>query len=175
MDILSSRAYSAPPRLPAQRSQRKSLSHHRVRSRQLEILVVEDNRGDADLLRAAFTEWHAEVRLSVVEDGEQALQYVYQKDRFTGAPVPDLIFLDLNLPRKNGMEVLAALKNDPNLQQIPVVVLSTSDSKEDVAAAYRLHANCYLTKTLDVNEFFAKIGALEEFWLGSVRLPSDDH
>jgi chemotaxis family two-component system response regulator Rcp1 len=154
--------------------QRRNHIPARLRTRQLEILVVEDNRGDSDLLRAAFGEWRADVRITVVEDGEQALLYVFQQDKYVGAARPDLIILDLNLPRKNGIEVLSVIKTNVALQEIPVVVLSTSDSREDVAAAYKLHANCYLTKTLDINEFFAKIGALEEFWLSSVHLPSDE-
>jgi CheY-like chemotaxis protein len=145
----------------------------RERNRMLEVLIVEDNPGDFELLRTALAEWQSEVRLNRVEDGEQALMYVHRTGAYASAPRPDLILLDLNLPRKGGIEVLANLKSDPALQEIPVVVLTSSDSNADVASAYRLHANSYLTKTIDLNEFFAKIRALEQFWLSSVRLPSD--
>ena len=144
-----------------------------ARSRQLEVLIVEDNRGDSELLRSAFSEWQAEAKLTILGDGEQALAYLYRTGSYAGAARPDLILLDLNLPRKTGLEVLAAIKNDPALQQIPVVVLTSSESPDDVSGAYELHANSYLTKTADLYEYFAKIRALEEFWLTTVRLPSD--
>jgi CheY-like chemotaxis protein len=155
------------------KAERDPMTSLRERNRMLEVLIVEDNPGDFELLRTALAEWQSEVRLNRVEDGEQALMYVHRTGAYASAPRPDLILLDLNLPRKGGIEVLANLKSDPALQEIPVVVLTSSDSNADVASAYRLHANSYLTKTIDLNEFFAKIRALEQFWLSSVRLPSD--
>jgi chemotaxis family two-component system response regulator Rcp1 len=143
------------------------------RLRPVEVLIVEDNPSDSELLRAAFNAWRTEVRLSLVEDGEQAVNWLLRLGNYKNAVRPDLIILDLNLPRKDGMEVLAVIKKIPALQQIPVVVLTTSDRDEDVRAAYRMHANCYLTKSMDVFEFFAKIEVLEKFWLTVARLPSD--
>jgi chemotaxis family two-component system response regulator Rcp1 len=143
------------------------------RLRPVEVLIVEDNPSDSDLLRAAFGAWQTEVRLSLVEDGEQAVNWLLRLGNFHNAVRPDLIILDLNLPRKDGMEVLGVIKKIPALQQIPVVVLTTSDRDEDVKAAYRMHANCYLTKTMDVFEFFTKIEVLEKFWMTVARLPSD--
>lgn len=144
------------------------------RLRQIEILIVEDNSSDIDLLRTAFSSWYSEVRLSFVEDGEQALDWLFRVGQYKKAVRPDFILLDLNLPKKDGLEVLSVIKGDADLQQIPVVVLTTSNRNEDVSAAYKTHANCYLTKTADVFEFFSKIEALEEFWLTVVRLPTDN-
>ena len=141
--------------------------------RRVEILLVEDTRADAELLKAALRECRSEAHLNVVEDGEEALSYVLRAGRHAGASRPNLIILVLHLPKKSGVEVLAILKPDPGLRQIPVVVLTTSDSNEDVANAYHLHANCYVTKPLDVSEYFSKIRALEEFWITAVRLPAD--
>lgn len=171
--ILSSMDSPGAP-IMARSLQKRLPGKNSARERVLEILVVEDNRGDSELLRSAFSGWESETNLAVVEDGEQALLYVHQVGKYAGSPRPDLILLDLNLPRRSGIEVLTAIKSDPGLQQIPVVVLTTSDRKEDVANAYRLHANSYLTKTVDVYDFFSKIRALEEYWLSTVRLPSDN-
>jgi CheY-like chemotaxis protein len=155
------------------KAEKNTIPSFHERNRAREVLIVEDNAGDFELLRTALAEWQSEVRLNRVEDGEQALMYVHQTGAYAAATRPDLILLDLNLPRKGGIEVLANLKSDPGFQAIPVVVLTSSDSDADVASAYRLHANSYVTKTMDLHEFFGKIRALVGFWLNSVRLPSD--
>jgi len=123
-----------------------------------EILLVEDNPGDVMLTQEAFDECLLPHRLSVVGDGEEALQFLRQAGKYTDAPHPDLVLLDLNLPRKDGRELLAEVKNDPELRHIPVIVLSTSESDQDVARAYRLHANCYLTKPIQMDDFLKKSG-----------------
>jgi CheY-like chemotaxis protein len=144
---------------------------NRPGGRALEILVVEDSPADAGLLRLAFQEWKTVVQLTIVADGEKALHYL-REGRNEGHILPDLILLDLDLPVRNGIEVLGAIKGDPGLQHIPTVVLTSSQKNEDVSTAYSLHANCYVTKAVDVFEYFTKMRALEEFWLSAVRLPS---
>lgn len=137
----------------------------------LQILLVDDSPGDVALVEEAFREWRIGNKLKVAEDGEQALQFLRKEGRFQDEKRPDLILLDLNLPRKNGREVLEAVKADENLRSIPVIILTTSDAEQDVLKAYNLHANCYLTKPIDMDEFIQKIRAMEEFWLMWVRLP----
>lgn len=169
-------AVEAYRRVPGENPSRKvpsKLSRGESRSQPLEILIIEDNRGDVELLKAAFEEWENDTILRVVEDGEEALSYVFRAGQYTGAARPNLIILDLNLPKRSGTEVLATLKASAALRQIPVVVLTTSDSRDDVSKAYELHANCYVTKPVDMYEFFSKIRALEEFWFTAVRLPFD--
>lgn len=139
---------------------------------QFEILLVEDNPADVLLTQEAFREGAIRHHVSVVEDGEQALKFLRQEAPYTNAPRPDVILLDLNLPRKDGRELLSELKSDPSLKFIPVVVLTTSGAETDITAAYNLHANCYLTKPIQVGEFLDKIKMLEDFWLSVVRLPS---
>jgi len=135
------------------------------------ILLVEDNPGDVRLMREALTANGASKSLNVVEDGEQALCFLYRNGAFTKAPRPDLIFLDLNLPRKDGREVLAEIKASDDLRRIPVIVLTTSESDVDVKRAYELHANCYVKKPADLDEYVSVIKACESFWLHVVRLP----
>ena len=134
-------------------------------------MLVDDSPGDVALVEEAFREWRIGNKLKVAEDGEQALQFLRKEGRFQDEKRPDLILLDLNLPRKNGREVLEAVKADENLRSIPVIILTTSDAEQDVLKAYNLHANCYLTKPIDMDEFIQKIRAMEEFWLMWVRLP----
>ncbi len=136
-----------------------------------DILLVEDNPGDVLLTREAFREGGYSPRLSVVEDGEEALRFLRRQESFRNAPRPDLILLDLNLPRKDGRELLADVKQDPELHHIPIIVLTTSSAEQDILQAYNLHANCYLTKPLDMESFLSKVRAVEEFWLRVVRLP----
>lgn len=136
-----------------------------------EILLVEDNPGDVLLTREAFKDARIAHRLSIAEDGEQALSFLRRNGPYHDAPRPDLILLDLNLPKKDGRELLDEIKNDPALQAIPVIVLTTSDAEQDVWKAYKLHANCYLTKPIEVDDFLRKVRSVEDFWLTVVRLP----
>jgi CheY-like chemotaxis protein len=139
--------------------------------RPLEILMVEDNPGDVRLAVEAFKEGKILSRLSVVEDGSSALDFLRRASGYEDAPRPDLILLDLNLPRRDGREVLAEVKTDEDLLDIPVIVLTTSKSDEDVSRAYHLHANCYINKPVDLDQFLAVIRSIETFWLTTVRLP----
>lgn len=137
----------------------------------IEILLVEDNPGDARLTREALRDGKVRNNLSVVVDGVEAMAFLRREGPYAGAQRPDLILLDLNLPRKSGREVLAEVKSDPELARIPVVVLTTSKADEDVAKAYEYHANCYITKPVDFEEFNTVVRSIEEFWFTIVRLP----
>ena len=137
----------------------------------IEILLVEDNPGDARLTLEAMREAKVHNRIHVVEDGVEAMEFLRRQGRFGDAPRPDLILLDLNLPRKDGREVLAEVKADPELKRIPVVVLTTSRAEEDVLRAYNLHANCYVTKPVDLEQFMKIVGQIDEFWVKVVTLP----
>ena len=140
-------------------------------ARLIEILLVEDNPGDARLTQEAMHEAKVRNHIHVVEDGVEAMQFLRREGRFGEAPRPDLILLDLNLPKKDGREVLAELKSDPALRCIPVVVLTTSRADEDVLRAYDLHANCYITKPVDLDQFMKVIRLIDEFWVSVVTLP----
>ena len=139
--------------------------------KELQILLVEDNPGDVGLVQEAFKEGRLRNRLWVAEDGEEALEFLRHQGKHANAPVPDLVLLDLNLPKKDGREVLDDIKSDPVLRQIPIIVLTTSNSEADVHRAYSLHANCYLTKPVEMDDFLDKVRAIEDFWLTLVRLP----
>ncbi len=139
----------------------------------VEILLVEDNPGDVRLAEEALKETHVNSRLSVVCDGVEAMQFLRREGRFASAARPDLILLDLNLPRKDGREVLIEIKADAALRRIPVVVLTTSQAPEDVAHSYDSHANCYITKPVDFEQFIQIVKSIERFWLTTVRLPSE--
>lgn len=139
--------------------------------RAAEILLVEDNPGDVDLTREALSNRLVN-RLHVVEDGVKALAFVRRQGEYSDAPRPDLILLDLNLPRKDGREVLAELKADEQYRRIPVVVLTTSQADEDVLRSYNLNANCFVTKPVDVEKFIKAVQGIENFWLSIVTLPS---
>ncbi len=139
--------------------------------RPLEILLVEDSPSDTELTVEALKEAKVHNHLSVVEDGVQALQFLRQQGPFAEAPRPDLIMLDLNLPRKDGREVLAEIKADERLKTIPVVVLTTSRAEQDVLRAYELHANCYVTKPVGFEQFLEVVRSIEDFWLVLVSLP----
>ena len=139
--------------------------------RPIEILMVEDNPGDVRLTREALKGGKVLNQLHVVEDGVAALDFLYRRAPHQNAPRPDLILLDLNLPKMDGREVLARIKSDDSLRIIPVVVLTTSQAEEDVLRAYRLSANCYVTKPVDLHQFNRIVQAIEEFWLSVVRLP----
>jgi two-component system, chemotaxis family, response regulator Rcp1 len=145
----------------------------RAEGRPVEILLVEDNPGDVRLTREALKDAKVLNNLSVVGDGEEALNFLYRRGKYASAPRPDLILLDLNLPRKDGREVLEEIKKDDSLMVIPVVVLTTSKAEEDVIRSYKLHANCYIPKPVDFNRFMEVIRQLENFWLAVVRLPQE--
>lgn len=137
----------------------------------IEILLVEDNPGDVRLTTEALNEAKVRNRLTVVEDGVEALAYLRREGRYADAAVPDVILLDLNLPKKNGHEVLAEIKADPVLKRIPVVVLTTSKADEDIVRSYNLHANCYISKPVDLEQFLIVVQSIEDFWLTIVKLP----
>jgi CheY-like chemotaxis protein len=132
----------------------------------IDILLVEDNPGDVELVREALKEGKVRNKLHVASDGVEALQFLRR-----AAPCPDLILLDLNLPRKNGREVLEEIKTDPKLGIIPVVVLTSSREEEDILRTYKLHANCYITKPVDFEQFLKVVKSIEDFWLAIVKLP----
>jgi chemotaxis family two-component system response regulator Rcp1 len=142
-----------------------------MRVRPAEILLVEDNEGDVRLTMEALRDAKVVNHLNVTRDGVEATDFLYRRGPYAHAPRPDLILLDLNLPRKDGREVLAEIKADADLRQIPVVVLTTSEAEEDLACAYGLHANCYLNKPVDFDRFLNVIQAIETFWLSMVKLP----
>jgi len=136
-----------------------------------DILLVEDNPGDVRLTREAFEEGQIANNLHVATDGVEALEFLHQRGDHVDAPRPDIILLDLNLPRKNGDEVLAEIDDDPVLSRIPVIVLTSSEAEEDVVQSYELQANAYLTKPVDPTEFIEIVRSFQEFWLSVVRLP----
>lgn len=140
----------------------------------IEILLVEDSKGDARLVQEAFKEGKIRNNLSVVEDGEAAMQFLRKEGQYASAPRPDLILLDLNLPKKDGREVLAEIKQDDRLKRIPVVILTMSQAEEDILKTYNLHANCYVTKPVDLEQFFKVIRMIEDFWLTAVKLPGEE-
>ncbi len=136
-----------------------------------EILLVEDNPGDARLAQEALKEGRMSSRLKVVVDGVEAMAYLRREGSFGDAPRPHLVLLDLNLPRKDGRQVLAEMKADPELRRIPVVVLTTSQAEQDVGRSYDLHANCYITKPVDLDRFISVVRSIEEYWCSVVTLP----
>ena len=138
----------------------------------IDILLVEDNPGDVRLAKEALKESKVRNKLYVVEDGVEAMAFLRRQDKYADAPYPDLILLDLNLPRKSGREVLVEIKTDENLKRIPVVVLTVSRAEEDILRSYNNYANCYITKPLDFNQFMEVTKSIEDFWLTIVKLPS---
>jgi two-component system, chemotaxis family, response regulator Rcp1 len=140
----------------------------------VEILLVEDNPGDVELTRAALRRGKVRNTLHVAEDGEEAMAFLRREGAWRDAPRPDVILLDLNLPRMDGREVLEAVKQDPELRAIPVVVLTTSSGEEDIIRSYNLHANCYITKPVDLDRFIDVVRSIEDFWLSVVKLPEHD-
>lgn len=142
-------------------------------TRPVHILIVEDNPGDVRLICKALEATAHPMQTAVVKDGVEALDYLYIRGAQSEAKRPDLVLLDLNLPRKNGREVLAEIKSEPTLQNIPIIVFSSSSAPADVASAYRLHANCYVTKPGDLDELYHSISWIEKYWLQIARLPSE--
>ncbi|EPY01809.1 response regulator [Magnetospirillum fulvum] len=136
-----------------------------------DILLVEDNPGDARLAQEALKEGRMTSRLKVVVDGVEAMAYLRREGIYADSPRPDLVLLDLNLPRKDGRQVLAEMKEDPELRRIPVVVLTTSQAGQDILRSYDLHANCYITKPVDLDRFIAVVRSIEEYWCSVVTLP----
>ena len=139
----------------------------------IEILMVEDSPGDVRLAIEALKEAKVLNNFSVVEDGVEAMAFLRRQGKHAAAPRPDLILLDLNLPKKDGREVLAEVKSDDSLKAIPVVVLTTSQAEQDIVRSYELHANCYITKPVDLDQFMTVVKSVESFWLTVVKLPSN--
>jgi CheY-like chemotaxis protein len=137
----------------------------------IQVLLVEDDPGDVLMTQEAFADNHASNVLHVVSDGVSAMDFLHKRGEYAQAPTPDLILLDLNLPRMDGREVLAAVKGDPVLRQIPIVVLTTSDAETDVRRSYELHANAFVTKPVEFNRFVEVVRQIDEFFVGVVRLP----
>ncbi|HOP06452.1 MAG TPA: response regulator [candidate division Zixibacteria bacterium] len=140
-------------------------------ARPIEILLVEDNPGDVRLTVEALKEGKVANNLTVAVDGVEALDALHKRGKFEDAADPDLILLDLNLPRKDGRQVLEEIKEDPSLRAIPVVILTTSQNEEDVIRSYKLHANCFVSKPVELEEFLNVVKSVEDFWLSIVRLP----
>jgi CheY-like chemotaxis protein len=142
--------------------------------RPIDILIVEDNSGDARLIQEVLHDGKVSNRLYLVNDGVKAMDFLHKKGEYSGAPLPDLIILDLNLPRKDGREVLSEIKEDKVLKKIPVVVMTISQAEEDILKSYNLHANCYVTKPIDLNQFIKVVKSIEDFWFSIVKLPPKD-
>jgi chemotaxis family two-component system response regulator Rcp1 len=139
----------------------------------IEVLLVEDSPGDVRLTREAFKDAKVHINLHVAADGAKAMAFLKREGEYATAPCPDLILLDLNLPKKDGREVLAEIKEDPTLKTIPVVVLTTSSSEADILRSYQLHANCYITKPVGLEGFLTVVKSIDGFWLSVVRLPRE--
>lgn len=137
----------------------------------IDILVVEDNPGDARLIKEALNENKIFSSLFIAYDGFEAMDFLHKKGKYKTAPEPDLIILDLNLPRKDGREVLAEIKADEKLKHIPVVIMTISQAEEDILKSYNLHANCFITKPIDINQFIKVVKSIEDFWFSIVKLP----
>ena len=144
-----------------------------MNEREIEILLVEDNPGDARLTTEALKEARVRNKLTHIADGIEALALLRQQGKYAGAQRPDLILLDLNLPRKDGREVLAEIKADDRLRRIPVVILTTSQAEEDILKAYNLNANCYVSKPVDLDQFIRVVRTIKDFWLTIVKLPAE--
>jgi len=137
----------------------------------VDILIVEDNEGDARLIREVLYDSKIITNLHLVTDGVQAIDFLRKKGEFVNKPRPDLIILDLNLPKKDGREVLGEIKSDLDLKKIPVVIMTISQAEEDILKSYSLHANCFVTKPIDLNQFIKVVKSIEEFWFSIVKLP----
>jgi len=140
--------------------------------RQVEFLLAEDNPGDVRLTKEALRESKIRNNLNVVPDGVEAMAFLRREGKYADAPTPDVVLLDLNLPKKDGREVLAEIKSDPLLKRIPVVIITSSEAEQDILRTYDLHANCYVTKPVDLDQFIKVIQSIESFWLTIVKLPT---
>ena len=138
----------------------------------IDILIVEDNAGDARLIKEVLNDNKLYGLLYLVKDGVEALEFLRNEGKYETSPKPDLIILDLNLPKKDGREVLAEIKNDDVLKHIPIVIMTISQAEEDILRSYNLHANCYITKPIDLNQFIKVVKSIEDFWFSTVKLPS---
>ena len=147
------------------------MEHDIITGTPIEILLVEDNPGDVRLTLEALKESKVHNNISVVTDGVEALAFLRQENKFSNSPCPDIVLLDLNLPKKTGIEVLTEIKNDKNLKHIPVVILTTSKDEEDILKTYTQHANAYVTKPVDFDKFLHVVKSIEDFWLNIVKLP----
>jgi len=143
-----------------------------ILAKPIEILLVEDNEGDVGLIEEVLEEARIKNILHVATDGEEAIRFLHHEGKFAGSPRPDIILLDLNLPKKDGREVLREIKEDSNLKKIPVVILTTSGAEKDILRAYELHTNAYVTKPLDFDQFIMVIKSIASFWLEIVKLPT---
>jgi chemotaxis family two-component system response regulator Rcp1 len=148
------------------------MTGRRGECRPIDILMVEDNPGDVRLTVEALKEGKVRNNLHTVEDGVEALAFLRRQGRYKEAPRPDLVLLDLNLPKMSGQEVLAEMKEDADLRRIPVVILTVSKAEQDILKSYNLHANCYITKPVDLDQFLTVVKSIEDFWLTVVMLPS---
>jgi CheY-like chemotaxis protein len=137
----------------------------------LQVLLVEDNPGDVRLTEEAFRDAKVQLQMHIAVDGVEAMEFLYREGKFAESPRPDLILLDLNLPRKDGRDVLAEIKGDASLMTIPVVILTTSASDVDIESSYMLHANCYISKPVDMEGFLTVVKSIDDFWLSVVKLP----
>lgn len=140
--------------------------------KQIHILLIEDNEGDILLIQEAFEEAKLANHMSIIKDGEKAINFLEKQGKYSNETTPDLVILDVNLPRKNGHEVLEFIKTNDTLKQIPVIMLTTSSSEKDILQSYKKHANCYITKPVDVGDFFRAVLDIEEFWISLVQLPA---
>ena len=147
------------------------LKEEEVATKPVDILLVEDNPGDARLAREALVDSKIRNEINHVKDGVEAMAYLRRQPPFEAVTTPDLILLDLNLPRMDGRQVLSAIKSDPELKRIPVVILTISKDEEDILRSYNLHANCYITKPIDLTQFINVVRSIEDFWLSIVKLP----
>ena len=142
--------------------------------RPIEILLVEDNPGDVRLIVEALRDGKVQNKLHIAKDGMEATAFLHREGEYADALYPDLILLDLNLPKKDGPEVLAEIKEDPALKHIPVVILTSSQEEEDIVKTYNLHANCYITKPIDLEQFIMVVKSISDFWLTVVKLPTEE-
>lgn len=139
----------------------------------IHLLLVEDNEGDILLTTEAFEEAKIHIELSIVRDGQEAIDFVSKQGKYSDAALPDIILLDINLPKKNGHEVLEYIKGNENLKHIPIIMLTTSSSQKEINASYNKFVNCFITKPVDASEFLTVISAIENFWISIVKLPSN--